>query len=99
MANFALAGAAQADAPTKMYWTEQQASVIKRANVAGTSIETLVTGASSASGLSLDGSKLYWTQTSGGLIKRANLDGNSIETLVGGLTFPFGILLEPSGKM
>ena len=77
MANFALPGAAQADAPTKMYWTEQQASVIKRANVDGTSIEPLVTGASSASGLSLDGSgKLYWTQTSGGLIKRANLDGN-----------------------
>ena len=61
--------------------------------------QALVTGASSASGLSLDGSKLYWTQTSGGLIKRANLDGNSIETLVGGLTFPFGVLLEPSGKM
>ena len=94
MANFALPGAAQADAPTKMYWTEQQASVIKRANVDGTSIETLVTSLGLPAGIALDGSgKMYWAEFGGNVIKRANLDGTSVETVITGLGGPVAIVL------
>ena len=44
MANFALPGAAQADAPTKMYWAEFGGNVIERANLDGTIVETVITG-------------------------------------------------------
>jgi len=99
VANFALPGAAQADAPTKMYWTEQQASVIKRANVDGTSIETLVTSLGLPAGIALDGSgKMYWAEFGGNVIKRANLDGTSVETVITGLGGPVAfVLIGPSG--
>ena len=71
MASFALPGGAQADAPTKMYWTEQQAGVIKHANVDGTSIETLVTSLGLLAGIALDGSgKMYWAEFGDNVIKR-----------------------------
>jgi len=71
VASFALPGGAQADAPTKMYWTEQQAGVIKRANVDGTSIETLVTSLGLLAGIALDGSgKMYWAEFGDNVIKR-----------------------------
>ena len=44
MANFALPGAAQADAPTKMDWAEFGGNVIERANLDGTIVETVITG-------------------------------------------------------
>jgi uncharacterized repeat protein (TIGR01451 family) len=82
-----------------MYWTEQQASVIKRANVDGTSIETLVTSLGLPAGIALDGSgKMYWAEFGGNVIKRGNLDGTSVETVITGLSRPVAfVLIGPSG--
>ena len=82
-----------------MYWTEQQASVIKRANVDGTSIEALVTSLGLPAGIALDGSgKMYWAEFGGNVIKRGNLDGTSVETVITGLSGPVAfVLIGPSG--
>ena len=54
-----------------MYWTEQQAGVIKYANVDGTSIDTLVTSLGLPAGIALDGSgKMYWAEFGDNVIKR-----------------------------
>ena len=63
----------------KMYWTETGSDDIKRANLDGSSAETLIgSGLSDPSRIAVYGDKMYWLQ---GGIKRANLDGTSVETL------------------
>jgi len=74
----------------KMYWTELGlgGAAIRRANLDGTGIETLVTfpGLAFAFGIALDpgGGKMYWTECLLGdcAIRRANLDGSGIEELL-----------------
>ena len=86
----------------KIYWTDDvylptedfeydRGDRIRRANLDGSNIETLVTTEKRIYNFTLDGAggKLYWTKeepsTSEGEIWRASLDGSSIETLVSGL--------------
>jgi len=72
-----LAGIALDVAHGKMYWCEYS---IRRANLDGTGVETLVP-ATSCEGVALDvgGGKVYWAS---GPIRRANLDGTGVETVV-----------------
>ena len=75
--------AAQSTAP-KMYWVSPSTDDIKRANLDGTSIETLISsGLSDPRDIALDvtAGKMYWTESGSSDIKRANLDGTSVETL------------------
>ncbi len=76
----------------KMYWGETVTNVIKRANLDGSAVETIVPPDSvSPLGLVVDpwGRKLYWVDSvtddvfmADARIRRSNLDGSSIETLI-----------------
>jgi hypothetical protein len=81
-----------------MYWTDVQGG-IRRSNLNGTGLETLVAGTFGDIGIALDleAGKVFWTNFNLGLIRRANLDGTGQETLVSGLSFPVGIALQISG--
>ena len=96
------AGLALDVAGGKMYWTDRIQDDIRRANLDGTNIETLVTVPDWPTGLALDvaGGKMYWTISPAlsdgeGSIQCANLNGTNIETLVTGLDEPTGIALGP----
>ena len=87
--------------PRMIYWVEAGGNVIKRANLDGTGVETLVhTGSGTdPAGIALTASKMYWTDYGNDTIKRANLDGTGVETLVdSGLSSPSGIEVD-GGKM
>ena len=69
-----------------LYWVDSDAGKVQRApTVAGSTIETLVTGLDDPRGIALDpdGGKVYWTCPfcSGGGVWRANFDGSLIENL------------------
>ena len=90
----------------KMYWTNNGAAKIQRANLDGSNIEDLVTAADGLIGLegiALDiaRGKIYWTDNGTDKIQRANLDGSNIEDLVTtGLFDSWGIILDlVGGKM
>ena len=83
----------------KMYWTEPGLQAIRRANLDGTGVETVVaTGSDSGGGVALDlvAGKIYWSAGfPSGVIRRANLDGTTQEDLVtNGLIHPVGIALN-----
>ena len=73
----------------KMYWTDLiKFQRIRRANLDGSNIETLITDVGafpSSLALDGDGGKMYWTDNRARNIRRANLDGSNIETLITGL--------------
>ena len=84
-----------------IYWTDDvddnfgggsdRGDKIRRANLDGSNIETLVLVENAISDIILDstGGKIYWADYNsvfeGGKIQRANLDGSNTETLVTGL--------------
>ena len=85
----------------KIYWTEVDAdaewgSTIRRANVDGSEVETLITGLQDPFELALDlfKHKMYWTDLQGGIIQRADLEGANVETLITGLEAPADIALD-----
>jgi sugar lactone lactonase YvrE len=79
----------------KIYWCEFHGSRIRRCDLDGANVETLVERAGQARDIALDLSekKVYWT-TFQGEIKRANFDGTGVELLVEGLSNPHGIALD-----
>ena len=85
----------------KMYWTDDSADKIQRANLDGSNIETLIAlGYGDPYGIALDvaGGKMYWADEGRNKILRANLDGSNIETLVAhGLDDPHDIALDVAG--
>ena len=65
---------------TGIYWTNQLASTIGRANLDGTGVnESFIKGAQAPCGIAVDAKHIYWTnfgaQSTGTTIGRANLDG------------------------
>ena len=84
----------------KIYWVDQFNNKIQRANLDGSNVEDLLTGAdgiNSPTGLVVDlgGGKIYWSEYTGiGKICRANLDGSGIETLYSGIGYPSGLALD-----
>ncbi len=91
----------------KLYWIESSSPFhIRRANLDGTNMETLHSGAGNCSGLALDEArgKMYWTVNflvAGlGKIRVANLDGTNPQDLVTGLFAPSDIALDlAQGKL
>ena len=84
----------------KMYWNEVgSTNTIFRANLDGSSIQTLVTG-TSANFMAIDTlySKIYWTNFSAQSVMRANLDGSNQETVYSvGLSVE-GIAVDPHNQ-
>ena len=87
----------------KMYWIAVGPASIKRADLDGANIETVISGypdLASCNSLAVDGTdkKMYWTDLAYHTIKRANLDGSEIETLIDGLNTPWDIELDVDGE-
>ena len=81
----------------KIYWTDETASKIQRANLDGSVVQDLVTGLSKPVGIGLDvpSGKIYWTDEGTFKVQRANLaDGTGIQDLVTGLSKPVGLNLD-----
>ena len=75
---------------SKIYWIDDKRNSrierIRRANLDGSNIETIIFFKTPPSSLALDvdGGKIYWTDPNN--IRRANLDGSNIETIITGLS-------------
>ena len=87
----------------KIYWTERNSDsgkgTIRRANLNGGNVETLVKGEDPIIAMALDpfGGKMYWAEwdTETSAIQRADLDGSNVETLVTGIeAYVSGIVLD-----
>jgi DNA-binding beta-propeller fold protein YncE len=86
----------------KVYWSDSVANRIQRANLDGSSVETLVPGFTGEGlrGIAVDSAagKVYWTDFAAQKIQRANLDGTNVEDLVtGGLSAVRDIAVDPAG--
>jgi len=89
----------------KIYWTDQTAKKVMRANYNGTGAEDIVTGLTEPRGIAVDevSSKIYFADAAqSSKIMRANLDGSSVEDLVlrTGYAQPEGVALNlKTGKV
>jgi hypothetical protein len=87
---------------SKVYWTNATNAAnnpsVQRANLDGTNVQTLFTGADATSvEVDMVGSKIYWTQginSNVNTLRRANLDGSSPQTL-----FTAPVQMSGSGVM
>jgi len=87
----------------KLYWADSEFR-IRRMNLDGTGIETVLTGWNSylprgIGGMVIADGKIYWTERQiwyrvGGIIHRANLNGTNLETLATSLGEPVGIAVD-----
>jgi hypothetical protein len=95
---------------SKIYWSSASdlppwnEGEIRRANLDGSEIETVVTGAGKPADIALDvtGGRVYWTDYTFDVVRRAHLDGSGVEDLfvVGENLNPGGIALDLSaGKV
>ena len=86
---------------SKLYWTDWGTDKIQRANLDGSEVEDLVSGAGldGPDGLALDmvGGKMYWTDAGTNKIQRVDLSGANVEDLVTGLGIPYGLALDVAG--
>lgn len=86
----------------KMYFVRYESGdMIQRANLDGSSVETIVTGRNLVLSIELDitAGKMYWTDIGNDIIQRSNLDGSVIENLAG-VVDPDGLALDlVGGKM
>ncbi|MEO8197608.1 MAG: FG-GAP-like repeat-containing protein, partial [Thermoanaerobaculia bacterium] len=93
-------GLAIDDSAGKVYWAESGLAAIRRANLDGSAIETVVSGTGGFPfdiELDLVHQKIYWTEyvDSPGAIRRANLDGSGIEDVFfSGIYQPIGLSLD-----
>lgn len=68
----------------KMYWTEFSSNRIRRADLDGTNIETIVADLSGPTGLAIlpNAQQLFWTETNANKLCRSSLTGADITTLI-----------------
>jgi low density lipoprotein receptor-related protein 5/6 len=76
-----------------MYWSEWNSNSIRRANLDGTNVETLITGLNRPCDIALDLAvgKFYFANSLAGDIRSANLDGTGMVILVSGLSDARGV--------
>ena len=82
---------------SKVYWAILGDTVIRRANLDGTSREELLRtpgGIQPDIAFDLVEKKMYWPSPEAGGIQRANLDGSDIETVVSGIDEPLRVALD-----
>lgn len=77
----------------KLYWTDQGAGTISRADVTGANVEIVVSGLDRPHDVAIDpvGGRIYWTEgineveENTGSIRSANLDGTDVQDVFTGL--------------
>ncbi|MDE0468640.1 MAG: leucine-rich repeat domain-containing protein [Candidatus Poribacteria bacterium] len=80
----------------RLYWTEFSGR-IRRVNVDGTGLGTLLSDIGSPYGITVAGDKIYWAEEvdeNSGKIQRANLNGTNVETLATVQGLPTGISID-----
>jgi len=85
---------------TDIYWADEEADMIRRADLDGSNIEDLViaeTMKPKALALDLAGGKMYWADEEVKKIQRSNLDGSNIEDLLTGVNKPRALALDIAG--
>lgn len=90
-----LSSASTAEAK-KIYWTDSGNSVIQRAEIDGSNVETIVDVVQQPFGIALDtaAGKMYWVDRETDKLQRADLDGTGIEDLVTNLVAPYALTLD-----
>jgi sugar lactone lactonase YvrE len=69
--------------PIKIYWADEYAGRIYKADPDGGNLETLITGdLLNSEEIVFGGGKVYWSDHERGIIQRANTDGSGLETVV-----------------
>jgi low density lipoprotein receptor-related protein 5/6 len=86
-------------AADKMYWSDRGSNTVRRADLDGSNVQTLVSGLGQARGIAIDvqNNMLYWADNGTNKIQRSLIDGSKIEDLVTNLGFPAGIALDVAG--
>ena len=77
-----------------LYWADFFGGKIHAANLDGTGVNTLVSGAGSPMGVAVDANHVYWAGA--GAIKESNLDGSGVTTLVSGTDSLYGVAVDAS---
>ncbi len=84
----------------KIYWTDDNAMTIMRADEDGSNVEVVISNQYKVRGLDIDtvNGKIYWTSNTE--IRRANLDGSNIESIYSTSKLNFAVQLDvANGKM
>ena len=82
-----------------LYWSSQEDSLIRKANLDGSNIQVIVTDSNTANGMAVSNSRLYWTggdEWCGGTIRSANLDGSGETTIITGQNCAWGLTVDGS---
>lgn len=78
----------------KIYWTETTSRLVRRSNIDGSEIETLIAGLNWPTGIVIDTSTETMYFASGDGIFRANLDGREMVRLVQQVGMPQGLAID-----
>lgn len=85
LADWLVVGLAVDQGNGHVYWTHGgfNQGAIRRANLDGTNVQTIVSGQKNARGLALDvtGGFVYWSDTVDNVIRRVRLDGTGLQTV------------------
>jgi hypothetical protein len=78
----------------KIYWAGRSSGEIYRANLDGTSVEVVLTGLSSPTGLAIDqtNNRMYFAE--GGYIRTALLDGSGYSTILNAGSMLYGVAID-----
>jgi len=92
-------GAALAE-PAALYWTDRALGAIRRAELPGGPVATIVDGLPGPQGIAVDPveGRVYWADTAEQAIMRCNLDGSAPERVVQVNGFPKGLDFDPVGR-
>jgi DNA-binding beta-propeller fold protein YncE len=91
-------GILKCQAQPLLYWTENAANRIRRANLDGTNAQTVVS-TTSPHGVAVDpfGGRIYWTEPFA--IRSATLNGSDVQTVISSLSGdPWGIDVDVAGR-
>ncbi len=80
-----------------MYWSDNTQGTIKRANLDGTNVTTLISGLNRPFSLAIDhaNGKIYWGREAPPTIRWANLDGTGVEDLQTSLGYAGELAIDP----
>lgn len=84
-----------------LYWTDRALGAVRRAELPGGPVSTIIDGLPGPQGLALDPVEghVYWADTSEQAVLRCNLDGSGRETVVQVDGFPKGLDFDPGGRV
>jgi DNA-binding beta-propeller fold protein YncE len=102
--NSSMTGIAVDPLGAKLYFTDDVRNRVQRANLDGSSLQSVIPGIDSPFGIDVDPSGGVFYVARGGLgpgVERANLDGSSLASLISsGLESPYGLAVYPAmGKL